>query len=431
LNNVIQTNATYSAIFGGWGNTIYASYSFIGGGYFNMIQTGAIFSTIGGGQQNAIQPNASYSTIGGGYINVIQTNANFSMIGGGIVNTIQPYAAYSTIGGGRNNTVQTNGQQSFIGGGYQNTVQANAQNDFIGGGYFNVIQANTYASTIGGGGLNTNGGSYSTIPGGYENLATGNYSFAAGQQAQALHDGAFVWADSQNAAFSSTAANQFLIRAGGGVGINMNNPNGASLYVQGNRTGGTFNSSVGVFENTSTATGSAGSGPALRVVCDGGSSPAGALSVSDNGTGPIAEFGNGLQFVASIENDGTIKSKGVVLTSDRNAKENFAALDGKTVLAKVISLPVTEWNYKDDATDKKHIGPMAQDFHTAFGLDGADDKHISVVDEGGVALAAIQGLNQKLDEKDSEIQTLKQQNDSLAERLNELEATVKQFASQK
>jgi uncharacterized membrane protein len=74
---------------------------------------------------------------------------------------------------------------------------------------------------------------------------------------------------------------------------------------------------------------------------------------------------------------------------------------------------------------------MAQDFHTAFGLDGADDKHISVVDEGGVALAAIQGLNQKLDEKDSEIQTLKQQNDSLAERLNELEATVKQFASQK
>jgi hypothetical protein len=58
---------------------------------------------------------------------------------------------------------------------------------------------------------------------------------------------------------------------------------------------------------------------------------------------------------------------------------------------------------------------MAQDFHAAFGLNGADDKHISVVDEGGVALAAIQGLNQKLDEKAAEIQTLKQQNDSLAD----------------
>ena len=31
---------------------------------------------------------------------------------------------------------------------------------------------------------------------------------------------------------------------------------------------------------------------------------------------------------------------------------------------------------------------MAQDFQAAFGL-GGDDKHIAVVDEGGVALAAI------------------------------------------
>jgi chaperonin cofactor prefoldin len=34
-------------------------------------------------------------------------------------------------------------------------------------------------------------------------------------------------------------------------------------------------------------------------------------------------------------------------------------------------------------------------------------------------------------EKDAEIQTLKSQNDSLAERLNELEATVKALAEKK
>jgi hypothetical protein len=54
---------------------------------------------------------------------------------------------------------------------------------------------------------------------------------------------------------------------------------------------------------------------------------------------------------------------------------------------------------------------MAQDFHAAFNV-GTDDKHIAVVDEGGVALAAIQGLNQKLEEeakaKDAEIAALKQ-----------------------
>ncbi len=43
----------------------------------------------------------------------------------------------------------------------------------------------------------------------------------------------------------------------------------------------------------------------------------------------------------------------------------------------------------------RHAGPMAQDFETTFGLNGGDDKHISVVDENGVALAAIQSLNQK------------------------------------
>jgi len=52
-----------------------------------------------------------------------------------------------------------------------------------------------------------------------------------------------------------------------------------------------------------------------------------------------------------------------------------------------------------------------------------------------VELAAIQGLNQKLEQqrkdKDAEIQTLKQQNDSLADRLNELESAVKQLTTQK
>ncbi|MGP8240136.1 MAG: peptidase S74, partial [Limisphaerales bacterium] len=84
-----------------------------------------------------------------------------------------------------------------------------------------------------------------------------------------------------------------------------------------------------------------------------------------------------------------------------------------------------------------HLGPMAQDFYAAFSL-GADDKHITTIDEGGVALAAIQGLNQKLEEtraeskaKDAQIREFKQQNDSLAQRLADLEATVKDLAERK
>jgi len=104
------------------------------------------------------------------------------------------------------------------------------------------------------------------------------------------------------------------------------------------------------------------------------------------------------------------------------------------VLDKVASLPVTEWNYKTDNKGVQHIGPMAQDFRAAFQL-SADDKHISVIDESGVALAAIQGLNQKLEEqakeKDTEIADLRKQNDLFAERLNQLEAAVNRASAQK
>jgi hypothetical protein len=115
-------------------------------------------------------------------------------------------------------------------------------------------------------------------------------------------------------------------------------------------------------------------------------------------------------------------------TSDRNAKENFQPVNARQVLEKVAKLPLTEWNYK--GYGDRHVGPMAQDFHAAFPFN-ASDKMLNSADEAGVSLAAIQGLNEKLDEKDAEIQHLKQQNDSLAERLNKLETTVKQLAAAK
>jgi hypothetical protein len=101
---------------------------------------------------------------------------------------------------------------------------------------------------------------------------------------------------------------------------------------------------------------------------------------------------------------GEITCTAVNITSDRNAKQNFSPVNPREVLAKVVGLPISEWQYKQNA-DARHIGPMAQDFSGAFAL-GADDKHISMVDESGVALAAIQGLNQKLDEKDVRIREL-------------------------
>jgi hypothetical protein len=103
-------------------------------------------------------------------------------------------------------------------------------------------------------------------------------------------------------------------------------------------------------------------------------------------------------------------------TSDRNLKEKFTPVSSSEILERVANLPISSWNFKTDG-QIRHIGPMAQDFYTAFKV-GTDDRHIATVDEGGVALAAIQGLNEKLKEKDAQIEALNK-------RLADLEQLVK------
>ncbi len=94
---------------------------------------------------------------------------------------------------------------------------------------------------------------------------------------------------------------------------------------------------------------------------------------------------------------GEITATAVNITSDQEAKEQFKRIDASDVLEKVVQMPISEWRYKSQ-TDARHLGPMAQDFHAAFGL-GRDPRHITTVDADGVALAAIQGLNRKLEER--------------------------------
>jgi len=80
--------------------------------------------------------------------------------------------------------------------------------------------------------------------------------------------------------------------------------------------------------------------------------------------------------------------------SDRNLKTNFTALDAQAILAKIDTLPVTEWNYKSEDAAIKHIGPVAQDFSRIFGV-GNNNISISTIDPAGIALLGIQALDQK------------------------------------
>jgi hypothetical protein len=111
--------------------------------------------------------------------------------------------------------------------------------------------------------------------------------------------------------------------------------------------------------------------------------------------------------------------------SDRHAKENFLPLDSEEVLEKITQLPITEWNFKQEDDSVRHIGPVAQDFQEAFGL-GKDERHISSMDMSGVALAAIQGLNEKLQEKDALLVRQQQQIENLRAELAEIKAMIGQ-----
>ena len=96
---------------------------------------------------------------------------------------------------------------------------------------------------------------------------------------------------------------------------------------------------------------------------------------------------------------GTITAAQFVPPSDRALKSALVPVDPSNVLARVVTLPIAEWSYTA-APGVRHIGPMGQDFYAAFGL-GSTDKGISTVDADGVALAAIQGLNAKLEQREA------------------------------
>ena len=81
--------------------------------------------------------------------------------------------------------------------------------------------------------------------------------------------------------------------------------------------------------------------------------------------------------------------------SSRSLKENFTQLNGADILSKISQLEMTQWNYIGQPASMTHIGPIAEDFYSLFGLNG-DNKAISTIDPAGVALVGVQALNNSL-----------------------------------
>lgn len=377
-------------------NTITGNYGSIGGGFGNETTSDA--ATVSGGRENL--SDGVHAAVGGGLANT--AGGKGAAVGGGEQNDV--YDEHGTVGGGQNNEAGSDDGDSgsdthaTVGGGQGN--MADGEHSTVSGGESNT--ASGRAATVGAGANNTADGVYPAICGGTDNDATGNIAtIGGGDNNEASGLGATVAGGRRNVAsgdfsfavgFESTASGDRSFAAG----RNATTAGHEGAFVWGDSTqleiDALRNNSV-VFQ----AGGSRNGGSAVEM-----------LSQSDpsQASGVVLAAGNG-----SWSN----------LCSE-TVKTNIRGVDTVDALAKVESLEIGRWEYKTQS-GVDHVGPIAEEFNDAFGL-GADEKRISTVDANGVALAAIQGLSETLDDKDDRIEDLEAENDELRDRLSDLEERV-------
>jgi hypothetical protein len=262
----------------------------------------------------------------------------------------------NVIGGHFANNVTAGVHGATIAGGDANRASGNWST--VAGGNDNT--ASGVSSSVAGGSFNTASGDYSIVAGGAQNTASGDSAFAAGSRAEADQEGCFVFAywlgGLGGSCLGTPRIARFLLDHGLSVDYFTRRPDGGGtrwVHIGDLISGQTIATSNGAF-------------------------------LSDGGAWTNA--------------------------SDANAKHAFEELDKRSILDRLAELPIRAWRYRVEADDIRHIGPTAQDFKAAFGL-GQGDTGIGTVDADGVALAAIQGLNAKIESvraaKDAEIAALR------------------------
>ena len=237
---------------------------------------------------------------------------------------------------------------------------------------------------------------------GYNTIAQGNYTFVSGYQSLAQQ--------SYGVAIGYTA-----------------NSDGVGAVALGYRSTAKGNYSVAIGQRAST------NGFSGAIVLSDQSSTDSVLASANNqfslrASGGVRLYTNSTKTTGVSLNAGG-SSWNVI--SDRTRKQDFLAVDGEDLLARLRHVPVTTWRYREEADRSLlHIGPMAQDWQRAFGF-GGDGTTINMSDFDGVNLAAVQALERRTAEQARQLQAqsartaaLEAENAGLRARLERLEALV-------
>ncbi|HEX9937073.1 MAG TPA: tail fiber domain-containing protein [Longimicrobium sp.] len=232
-------------------------------------------------------------------------------------------------------------------------------------------------------GFGTHANGQAAIALGYRATADANYAVAIGRAVSADgHEGAIVIGDgSTSDSLQATAANQFSLRANGGIRLFTNSAKTAGVLFQ-----------------------------------------------AYPGSASTPWTCSNVHWVISASNCAYLSQGGAwTNVSDVNRKHGFAAVRGDDVLARLRRMPITTWTYNSEGNGVRHLGPTAQDFHAAFGLGGADNTHITTVDADGVALAAAQALEARTTAQQTRIEAVERDNAALRAENAELRARLERI----
>ncbi|KAA9129772.1 hypothetical protein F3N42_14040 [Marinihelvus fidelis] len=373
-------------------------YVILGEAAFFKISEGAtsIFNHDTNGQSTAVGYNASSA---GDYSTALGNGAS----SGGISSIALGYGASS---GGNLSTAL--GDSASSDGSHSTALGFSASSGGLGSGALGVYATSGGGQSTALGNSASSAGTNSTALG-YGASSAGAYSTAIGYKASAPNPDTIILGEipSVNYGLNYTA-----------VANGTTDPL-APLHIF--RDDGT--ASVLVVEN------SADQGPRTLFEIENNGNPE--FRMTNTAMGNSWVFSAGLRFVVKnnqgdwvmrVTDTGKLEIGGTLLEmSDREQKHAIVPLDSDVVLEKLVQVPITEWAYRDESADQRHIGPMAQDFHAAFGL-ASGEKAISARDMAGVNMAAIQALADRNRWLELRYERQVSRNDELEARIAELES---------
>ena len=301
----------------------------------------------------------------------------------------------------------------------------------------------------------------------WDKVNIGNYSFATGYNTTASGDLSTAMGHSSTASgYRSTAIGSGTIASGGyttAMGTSTTASGDASTAMGSFTTAiGNYSTAMGSYTTASggfstamgyysTASGLVSTAIGSFLTASGQYSTAmgnyvstnnqeGSFIIGDNSTNTVLTSANANNFRARFAGGYKLYtsanlSTGCTLFAGDNAwttgssvytKENFAEVNGEEFLKKISSFNLTSWNYKtQDPKTFRHYGPMAQDFHAAFGTDKygtiGNDTTINSADFAGVSFIAIQALEKRTAQQQYDMQ---QNVNNLKKQIDESKAII-------